>query len=101
MIVAERPVIVPGDWISLGERGQFRAVVCAVYEDTTAGDCEVVFLDDRNRAINDPAKRNGSYWEFLHKRASGGYADNYSRLSHYVAILRSEMEPPSRKRRRR
>lgn len=99
--MAERPTIAPGDWIRLGERGGLRAVVCAVNEDSTSGDCEVVFLDDRHRAINNPAKWNGAYWGFLHKGASGGYADNYSRLSHYVAVLRSEMEPPPKKKRRR
>ena len=97
--MAERPKIGPGDWIRLGGEGQVRAVVCTVFQDTTMGDCEVVYLDDRNRAINEDARWNGTRWEFAAKGPTGGYADNYPRLSRYVDILRAEMEPRQKKRR--
>jgi len=88
--VADKPSVSPCDWISVGESGIVRAVVCTVYQDSTIGDCEVVYLDERDRAINENVRWVGTYWEF-DKRGSdyGGYADNYSRLQEYVGILRA------------
>jgi hypothetical protein len=89
--VADRPEITPGEWISIGEKSpRVKAVVCTIYNEPPF-DCEVVYLDERNRAINEGVKWTGTYWDFAHQGASGGYADNYARLSRYIAILRGNM----------
>lgn len=84
----EKPIVSPGDWIRIGSSPEVDAVVCTVYEDNQPGDLEVVYLSDRNRAINEDIIWRGAYWEFLKEGPCGGYADNYSRLSEFVAILK-------------
>lgn len=55
-----------------------------------AGDIEVVYIDDRDRAINEGAIWVDGVWKFKNPGASGaGYADRYDRLREYVNILRS------------
>ncbi len=43
----------PGEWVEIGEGGNVNTVVCTVNADNTIADIEVVYLDDRDRAIND------------------------------------------------
>jgi hypothetical protein len=87
--MAEKPTVSPGDWITFGSGSLSKsAVVCKVYQDTSLADIEVVYLDDRNRAINEDMVWKDSEWHFKHPGPSGGYADNYSRLRSYVAQLR-------------
>jgi len=74
----------PGDWIMVGKNGK-SAVVCCVYDDKD--EVEVVYLDG-GRAINEDVIWKIDHWEFKIEGPCGGYADNYSRLSDYVAILR-------------
>ena len=85
----EKPKVKTGDWIGFGS-GPLRksAVICNVYKDDSWADIEVVFLDERDRAINKDMVWGDNGWEFKQKGASGGYADSYSRLSKYVAQLR-------------
>lgn len=87
----DMPNVSPGDQIMVGEKGNVHAVVCNVYDGMSAngGNIEVVYLDNRNRAINEDVKWMGTYWEFAIKGPCGGYADNYDRLRHYVGILRA------------
>lgn len=79
--------IAPGQWIGIGERAIVHAVVCVV-RGSSEPMCEVVYLDDRIRAINEDVVWKGQYWEFLQPDVRGGYADQYDRLREYVAILR-------------
>ena len=83
--MANRPEVSPRDWISIGERGRVSGVVC----DVRADDVEVVYLDDRSRAINEDVRWADTHWEFAMPGQGGGYADIYQRLSEYVAILRA------------
>lgn len=83
--MASRPEVSSGDWISIGESGRVGAVVC----DVRADNIEVVYLDDRDRAINEDARWADTHWVFAIVGQSGGYADKYERLSEYVAILRA------------
>jgi hypothetical protein len=53
---------------------------------------EVVYLDDRDRAINEDVRRSGGGWEFAVSGPCGGYADKYDRLREYVGILRRGMK---------
>lgn len=79
----------PKDWITIGSRD---AVVCRTYEkEPNKIDVviEVVYLDDRNRAINEDAHFKDGEWTLVIKEPCGGYADKYSRLADYVSILRS------------
>lgn len=69
--MATKPSIQPGEWISIGKQGLVKGVVCTVFRDTIQGDCEVVYLDMGNRAINEDVRWAGSYWEFVHGR--GGW----------------------------
>lgn len=77
----------PGSRIYYGESfPRKKAIVCQIYD---PNNIEVVYLDDRDHAINeDMILRNGK-WEFKHEGPCGGYADNYPRLSNYVSMLRS------------
>lgn len=82
----EKPNVKPGECVKLGSRD---AVVCQIFRDEYIKDgIEVVFIDDRNRAININVFWNGKKWQPVRDDGSGGYADNYDRLREYVAILR-------------
>ncbi|MCK4796366.1 MAG: hypothetical protein KAT05_03235 [Spirochaetes bacterium] len=78
----ERPVVKPGEWVYVDSG--INAVVCNVYENN---DVEVVYLNGR-RAINEDVVWLNNCWQFKKQGPSGGYADNYSHLSDYVAQLR-------------
>jgi hypothetical protein len=73
------------DWISVGMNN---AVLCHIYENEP-GKIEVVYLDRRNRAINEDVHYKVGKWTFVYDGLNGGYADNYSRLGEFVAILRA------------
>jgi hypothetical protein len=79
--MATKPSIQPGEWISIGKQGLVKGVVCTVFRDTIQGDCEVVYLDMGNRAINEDVRWAGSYWEFVHGR--GGVADTQTNSTGY------------------
>ncbi|MFH1522873.1 MAG: hypothetical protein ABIE43_03585 [Patescibacteria group bacterium] len=85
---SEKPCVELGDWITIGQGTGVRAVVSAVHEDNKMGDIEVVYLDYQKRAINEDVIWKDDAWEFRTQDPGGGYADKYSRLSEYVAILR-------------
>lgn len=83
----ERPTVSSGDWISIGKRidpVMVNAVVCNVFDERI----EVVYLDIRDRAINEDVVWTGTHWKFKDQGPSGGYADNYDRLTEYVSKLR-------------
>lgn len=90
----KRPNVQPCDWITIGDGKNISgvgldAVVCTIYNDIKIGsDIEVVYLDRGGRAINEDVVWKDEYWDFKHQGPCGGYADNYSRLSEFVAILR-------------
>ncbi len=88
--MADKPKIAPGEWISIGKKSpRIRAVVCTVYNEPPF-DCEVVYLDNRDRVINEDVKWAAMHWDFASQGPSGGYADNSPRLSKYVEILRGK-----------
>jgi hypothetical protein len=99
--MATKPSIQPGEWISIGKQGLVKGVVCTVFRDTIQGDCEVVYLDMGNRAINEDVRWAGSYWEFVHGRGGGGYADQFDRLQPFVHILRGSTTPKVQRKRTR
>ncbi|MBW8000857.1 MAG: hypothetical protein FVQ80_02390 [Planctomycetes bacterium] len=85
--MTEKPTVAPGDWITFGNN--ISAVVCTIYENTSLGEIEVVYIDSRDRAINaDMVWRDGK-WEFKSSEVCGGYADKYTRLEQFVSKLRS------------
>ena len=63
-------------------------VVCAL-RDRSDADVEVVYLDDRDRAIKEGVIWNGTRWEFSREGPCGGYADQYDHLHEFVTILRA------------
>ncbi len=73
------------DWISVGTR---KAVVSRIYEDST-NKIEIVYLDDRDRAINEDAFFKDGKWYFAEAGPNGGYADNIPRLAEYVRKLKA------------
>lgn len=79
-----RPAVKSYDWIVVGQKD---AVVCNVLKDSEQ--IEIVYLDDKDKAINEDVRWNGSRWEFVNQSPCGGYADNNSRLSVFVGILRA------------
>jgi hypothetical protein len=78
-----------GGWISFSKDQKLKqqAVVCHIYD---SENIEVVYLDERNRAINEDMKLIDGKWEFKISGPCGGYADNRSRLREYVGILRQK-----------
>jgi hypothetical protein len=98
--MTEMPKVSPGDCIWVGEKDEIRAIVCKVYDSiSVAGEnIEVVFLNDRNRAINLDVEWTGNNWKFVIQGGYGGYADGYTRLQPYVRILRSGQNKVGRKR---
>jgi hypothetical protein len=78
-----RPDLHPGEWVEIGP---VSAVVCRVHPE--ASKAEVVYLDERDRAINEDVRWVDDHWEFAVKGPSGGYADKSDRLGEFVAILR-------------
>lgn len=88
--MTERPTVNPGDWIRIGTSMQPQsAVVCAVYDDDSDADIEVVYLDYRDRMINEDMTWKEGSWSSLEAGPSGGYADNSSRLARFVRKLRT------------
>ena len=84
-MIHEMPKVGPGQWIHVGPTHLGRpAVVCNVHDDHI----EVVYLDDKNKAINEDAIWRSEEWAFKNDGPCGGYADGNSRLAHYVSILR-------------
>jgi hypothetical protein len=72
------------DWISIGFK---EAIVCQIYENEL-DKIEVVYLDDRNRAINEDVHYKDGKWKFLNDGPNGGYADDFLRLKNFVSVLR-------------
>ncbi|MEI7482887.1 MAG: hypothetical protein WCK75_11145 [Elusimicrobiota bacterium] len=85
--MAPKPNVNPSDWITIGKRPSgMDAVVCVVSPES--GDIEVVYKDDLGKAISDEVVWRDDHWEFKTSGASGGYAENYDRLSSFVSQLR-------------
>lgn len=82
----EALIIKIGEWISIG-KNHIPAVVCSISE--SREQAEIVYEDDKGKAINEEVRWNGSCWEFVVKGPSGGYADNSLRLQNFVNILRA------------
>lgn len=83
-----KPDVKLGEWITVGSGSGKDAVVCHINTNPELGDIEVVYLDDRDRAINEDVIWKEDHWEFKYSGPCGGYADKYSRLSDYVSKLR-------------
>ena len=78
----DKPNVSPGDWVRIGS---LDAVVSQVYTDYNF-DIEVVFISGgSSKTTNNDAKWVNDHWEL--DTAPGGYADNYSRLAQFRAIL--------------
>lgn len=83
--MTQRPLIKIGDWITIGTRSDLKeAVVCTVCADSI----EVVYLDDRDQAINEEMVWEKGKWHFKISGPCGGYADKCPRLSEFVGKLR-------------
>jgi len=82
----EIPHVAPSEWITIDGNPGKDAVVCSVPDES--GCVEVVYLDDRNRAINEEVEWRDGAWVFKNPGPAGGYADQYDRLSVFVAILK-------------
>ena len=79
----------PGDWIKVGH---IDAVICKSYQDNPSR-YEVVYLDNRDQAINEDVLFINNQWNFEIQGPSGGYADKNHRLSEFVSILRKGRNP--------
>ena len=88
--MSEKAEIKSKDWIRIGADldSAKDAVVCNVYENRELGEIEVVYIDDRNRAINEDVIWKEGHWVFKQPGPCGGYADNNPRLTEFVARLR-------------
>lgn len=73
----------PGDWIRVGARD---AVVCQA--SNSNNETEVVYIDDRGRAINEDIIFRDGEWTWRYQGPNGGYADKILRLEEFVRILR-------------
>lgn len=80
----EKKPVVLGQWIRVSNND---AVVCQIIEEPPP-EIEVVYLQG-NQAVNRCAIWTEKGWIFDPNEGDyGGYADNYPRLSEYVAKLR-------------
>ena len=88
-MVAERPKVSPGDWITIGEKGLMEAVVCGLFEDSASGKefIQCIYLDGSDRVIYGEMEWRQTGWGFAGR--PGDYADNIEGLSDYVHILRA------------
>ena len=87
----ERPNIKPHDWITIGTR---HAVVSNIIEESDDKiKVEIVYLDDKNKAINENVIWKNNKWEFEYNTPTGGYADKYTRLNEFVGQLRRGRYP--------
>lgn len=89
--MTDTPTVAPGTWIRVGKNASVEAVVCSVRTPesvTQSGLLEVVYLDHRDRAINEDVRWDGEHWLFVHEGPSGGYADGHARLQRFVQLLR-------------
>lgn len=92
MQMGVKPIVQQGDWILIGSSPlSKRAVVCTVYREDSPGDVEAVYLDERDRAINEDFVWRDGAWHFLHEGPCGGYADKSARLTECVAQLRNKL----------
>ncbi|MBU1809369.1 MAG: hypothetical protein KJ661_07430 [Candidatus Omnitrophica bacterium] len=82
----DRPIVKPGDVITIGKEYK-KAVVCKLQENN---EIEIVYMGNKDDAINENACWNGSAWEFSHPGPCGGYADNNPRLKEFVGLLRNK-----------
>ena len=84
------PVLLPGDWVTIGcpspGLSPLKGVVVQLLGENVA---EIVYLDHRDRAINEEIIWNKVGWDFRDS-SDGGYADKYDRLREFVNILRSK-----------
>ncbi len=87
--MAERPIISPGEWITIGAKGLMEAVVCGLSEDLASGKTfiQCIYLDGSDRVICGELEWRETCWEFAGR--PGDYADNKEGLSDYVHILRA------------
>lgn len=69
--------------------GQTKAIIVQFYNEEKT-ECEVVYMDHKGMAINEDAALNGEKWEFKIQKPCGGYADNNTRLSPFVQMLKSK-----------
>jgi hypothetical protein len=74
----ERPVVEPGDWISIGNTNCVVADVRQPGSVSISGDIKVVF--NPQKPTNHDVEWNGEAWVFCERPDFGGYADRYSRL---------------------
>ena len=81
--IASMPELEAGAWIVIGD-GR-RAVVCGAPSIDSA-DLEVVYLDRRDRAINEDVRWTGSGWDYA-GTPQPGYADRHDRLRERVSQL--------------
>ncbi|MCU7974894.1 hypothetical protein L5M43_06320 [Shewanella sp. SW36] len=87
----DAPSVCAGDIFRFGiGHPRKKAVVCNVYTETEPLEIEVVYLDTKNRAINEDMFWNGEEWKFKIDGPNGGYADNYERLAVFVSQLRAK-----------
>lgn len=94
--MAERPEIVPKQWITVGMK---KAVVSFVHEEGTPADCTVVYLDGRNRPMYAEVTWAEQGWEFVTRAGTSGAAHADARWHDFVTILRAGVHasPPQGK----
>ncbi len=73
------------DWISVG---LIDAVVCHIYADEP-NKVEVVYLDNKNHAINEDVQYKDGIWTFIYDDPCGGDAVSSSARGEFVSILRA------------
>lgn len=108
--MADQPDVHPGDWITIGNpsdylvSGQPEAVVCS-FPIAYPLWVEVVYLEAMRSTPPHKKQRTpialqsyvvwgGKRWQWARDYPNEGYADNYSRLTEFVRILRKGRPRP-------
>lgn len=91
IVLIEKPQVQSKSWISIGKVYPYiDAVVCRVFDIPHFGsDIEVVYIDGGKTINTGVVWCEEGYWQFANDGPSGGYVDDSSRLSEFVAILRA------------
>ncbi len=84
--MADLENISPSGWIKVGKEGQIDAVVCTIRPKII----EVVYLNEKNKAVHREVRWAGRCWDFVKKESKEKPADKDQRLEKYVKILRSK-----------
>jgi hypothetical protein len=85
----EKPAVAVGELIEIGRPEQSRrAIVTNVFQKSSFGDIEAIYIDDSDRAICKDFVWRDDHWDVAKDAPPPSFADNSKHLRGYVNKLR-------------